>query len=435
MNSYVHSVVLDESKCTGCTTCMKHCPTEAIRVHNGKAKIDHERCIDCGECIRNCTHQAKRSKYDTLDDIKKYKYKVALPAPALFAQFDNLEDLDYVLQGLIDIGFDDVFEVAKGAEFVSAYTRMYLQTEGIKKPVISTACPVTTRLVILRFPFLKDNLMPLLPPMEVAATMAREKALMENPGLKSEDIGICFISPCPAKVSYVRNGFGQYKSEVDVVVSISEVYFKLINVMDRDKSPGISSTAGRIGLSWAMCGGEASALFSDKIIAADGVRNVISVLEQIENGNIPQVDFVELNACPGGCVGGVLAMENPFVAKNRLHTLRRYMPVSLNKENSDYIPEKYFFTDLPNYNPLNRLSDNIGESMRLMARIQALRKELPGIDCGTCGAPTCRAFAEDIVMGNADQNDCIIAYKEIIQKYIRDYSDKDTAGGEESEGK
>ena len=89
MNSYIHSVVLDESKCTGCTTCMKHCPTEAIRVHNGKAKIDHERCIDCGECIRNCTHQAKKSKYDSLDDIKKYKFKVALPAPALFAQFDN----------------------------------------------------------------------------------------------------------------------------------------------------------------------------------------------------------------------------------------------------------------------------------------------------------------------------------------------------------
>ena len=435
MNSYIHSVVLDESKCTGCTTCMKHCPTEAIRVHDGKAKIDHERCIDCGECIRNCTHQAKKSKYDSLDEIKKYRFKVALPAPALFAQFDNLEDLDYVLQGLIDIGFDDVFEVAKGAEFVSAYTRMYLQTEGIKKPVISTACPVTTRLVILRFPFLKDNLMPLLPPMEVAATMAREKALMEHPELKSDDVGICFISPCPAKVSYVRNGFGHYKSEVDVVVSISEVYLRLINVMNRDRTPEITSNAGRIGLSWAMCGGEASALLSDKIIAADGVKNVISVLEQIENGNIPQVDFVELNACPGGCVGGVLAMENPFVAKNRLHTLRRYMPVSLNKDTGDYIPEKYFFTDLPNYNPLNRLSDNIGESMRLMARIQALRKELPGIDCGTCGAPTCRAFAEDIVMGNADQNDCIIAYKEIIQKYIREYSEKDAAGGDDSEGK
>ena len=137
MNTYIHSVSLDQSKCTGCTTCMKHCPTEAIRVKNGCAEINPNRCIDCGECIRHCTHNAKKSSYDSFSEIEKFKYKIALPAPSLFAQFDNLDDIDYVLQGLLDIGFDDVFEVSKGAEFVSAYTKMFLETEGIKKPVIS----------------------------------------------------------------------------------------------------------------------------------------------------------------------------------------------------------------------------------------------------------------------------------------------------------
>lgn len=426
MNDYFHSVLLEKSKCTGCTTCMKHCPTEAIRIRSGCAEIDAKRCIDCGECIRNCTHNAKKSSYDSFGEIEKYKYKIALPAPTLFAQFENLDDIDYVLQGLLDIGFDDVFEVSKGAEFVSEYTKIYLETQGIRKPVISTACPVITRLVILRFPFLKDNLLPLLPPMEVAAAMAVEKAKMEHPELKREDIGVCFITPCPAKVSYVRNDFGSYKSEVDLVISMSEVYFLLINAMRREKTPGISTKAGRIGISWAMCGGEASALLNDKIIAADGINNVISVLDQIENGNIPPVDFVELNACPGGCVGGVLNIENPYVAKNRLHALRRYMPVSLTQtESGEYIPENKFVKELPTYQPLNRLSDNIAESMRLMAKIQSLKKELPGIDCGSCGAPNCRAFAEDIVLGNADRNDCIIAYKELIKKYITDYKSEE----------
>lgn len=421
MNTYLHSVSLDADKCTGCTTCMKHCPTEAIRVRNGCAEIDSERCIDCGECIRHCPNNAKKSICKSFDELKNYKYKIALPAPSLFAQFDNLDDIDYVLQGLLDIGFDDVFEVSKAAEIVSAYTRIYLQTEGIKKPVISTACPVVTRLILLRFPFLKDNLIPLLPPMEVAAAIARKETLKAHPELKSEDIGICFISPCPAKVSYVRNGFGDYKSEVDIVVSMSEIYFLLINVMKRDKKPTFTTQAGRIGLSWAICGGEGSALLTDKILAADGINNVISVLDQIEDGNIPQIDFVELNACPGGCVGGVLTIENPYIAKNRLHTLRRYMPVALNmKSEENYIPTERFFSDLPKYNPLNRLSDNIGESMRLMSRIQELRKQLPGIDCGSCGAPTCRAFAEDIVRGNADERDCVIKYKELIKKYIRE---------------
>ncbi len=432
MNTYIHSVSLDPNKCTGCTTCMKHCPTEAIRVRGGCAEIDSERCIDCGECIRNCTHGAKKSSFNSLEEMNRFKYKIALPAPSLFAQFDNLDDIDIVLQGLLDIGFDDVFEVSRAAETVSAYTRVYLEADGIKKPVISTACPVITRLIVLRFPFLKDNLIPLLPPMEVAASMAVEEAKKKHPELTREDIGVCFISPCPAKVSYIKNGFGSYKSEVDLAVSMSEVYLKLINVMKHDGEPTVTSQAGKIGLSWAICGGEGSALLNDKIIAADGINNVISVLDQIEDGNIPPVDFVELNACPGGCVGGVLTIENPYVAKNRLHTLRRYMPVSLGgmEQGESYIPEKRFFTDFPDYHPLNRLSDNIGESMRLMSRIQALRRELPGIDCGSCGAPSCRAFAEDIVMGNADQNDCIIAYKELIKKYIENY-----AGGDKSDGK
>lgn len=401
---------------------MKHCPTEAIRIKNGCAVIDANRCIDCGECIRNCPNGAKKSSYNEFCEINRFKYKIALPAPSLFAQFDNLDDIDYVLQGLLDIGFDDVFEVSKGAELVSEYTRQYIKAEGIKKPVISTACPVVTRLILLRFPFLKDNLIPLLPPVEVAATLAIENAMKQHPELKREDIGVCFISPCPAKVSFVRNEFGGYRSKIDLVVSMSEVYFLLINAMKREKIPEVSTMAGRIGLSWAICGGEASALFNDKIIAADGINNVISVLEQIENGNIPPVDFVELNACPSGCVGGVLTIENPYVAKNRLHTLRRYMPVSNMESNRQtFIPENCFFGELPSYQSLNRLGDSIGESMRLMAKIQAIKKELPGIDCGSCGAPNCRAFAEDIVMGNADQNDCMIAYKDIIKKYIKDY--------------
>ena len=104
------------------------------------------------------------------------------------------------------MGFDDVCEVSAAAEYVSEYTRLYLKTEGIKRPVISSACPVVSRLIAMRFPYLKDNLLPLLPPMELAAAAAREKALAEHPEFVSSDIGVCFISPCPAKTSYVKTG-------------------------------------------------------------------------------------------------------------------------------------------------------------------------------------------------------------------------------------
>lgn len=411
MQTYEHSVLLDTSKCTGCTTCLRHCPTEAIRIKNGHAVINSDRCIDCGECIRVCVHKAKKAVCSKLESMDRFKWKIALPAPTLYGQFDNLDDIDCVLNGLLNIGFDDVFEVSKAAELVSAYTRLYLKTDGINKPAISSACPVVMRLIALRYPSLNDNIIHMLPPMEVAARLARERALKNHPELKAEDIGVCFISPCPAKASYVKNGFAGYKSQVDEVVSISDIYFLLINAMNRETSVETLSESGMIGIGWARSGGEATAIFNENYLAADGIENVNRVLDQIENGNIPNLEFVELNACTGGCVGGVLTMQNPFIAKARLQTLRRYLPVSqnfLNGEDSKYIPDYYLFNELPEYQPISRLSSSMAESMRMMADIQKLRETLPGIDCGSCGAPTCRAFAEDVVKGNAKIEDCLI---------------------------
>ena len=411
MQTYEHSVLLDTSKCTGCTTCLRHCPTEAIRIKDGHAVINSDRCIDCGECIRVCTHKAKKAVCSKLESMDRFKWKIALPAPTLYGQFDNLDDIDCVLSGLLNIGFDDVFEVSKAAELVSAYTRLYLKTDGINKPAISSACPVVMRLIALRYPSLNDNIIHMLPPMEVAARLARERALKNHPELKAEDIGVCFTSPCPAKASYVKNGFAGYKSQVDEVVSISDIYFLLINAMNRETSVETLSESGMIGIGWARSGGEATAIFNENYLAADGIENVNRVLDQIENGNIPNLEFVELNACTGGCVGGVLTMQNPFIAKARLQTLRRYLPVSqnfLNGEDSKYIPDYYLFNELPEYQPISRLSSSMAESMRMMADIQKLRETLPGIDCGSCGAPTCRAFAEDVVKGNAKIEDCLI---------------------------
>ena len=411
MNTYEHSVYLDVSKCNGCTTCLKHCPTEAIRIKDNHAVINGDRCIDCGECIRVCPHSAKKSVCNKLSDMDKFKYKIALPAPTLYGQFDNLDDVDYVLNGLLKLGFDDVFEVSAAAELVSAYTRNYMKKEGIKKPLISSACPAVIRLICLRFPSLKENILPMLPPMEVAARLSREKALREHPELKPEDIGVCFISPCPAKVSYVRNGFAGYESLVDVVVSIKDIYFQLISKMKHGEDVKSLSSSGVIGIGWASSGGESTAIFNEDYLAADGIDNCNKVLDQIENGNIPPLQFIELNACTGGCVGGVLTIQNPFIAKARLQGLRRYLPVSQNfipKDKENSLPEELMFNDLPIYRPISRLSDSMQESMRMMSEIQKLKTELPGIDCGSCGAPNCRAFAEDVVKGHTTLENCLI---------------------------
>ena len=191
---YKHSVSLDVSKCKGCTACLKRCPTEAIRIRGGHAVINPIKCIDCGECIKVCPYKAKKATHDSLSVINDYKYTVALPAPSLYGQFDNLDNIGYIIGGLKNLGFDEVFEVACAAELVSAYTRKYINRENIKKPVISSACPAITRLISTNYPYLCDNIMPILPPVDIAAALAREKVMREHPELSSDDIGIIFIS-------------------------------------------------------------------------------------------------------------------------------------------------------------------------------------------------------------------------------------------------
>lgn len=411
-----HSVTLDPDKCKGCTTCLKHCPTEAIRVRGGRAWIENVRCIDCGECIRVCQNKAKKATYDRFEDFAAYKYKIALPAPALYGQFEDVTDLDAVLSALVECGFDEVFEVARAAEIVSEFTRKYLERhEDLPQPIISSACPVIVRLISIRYPLLLDNVLPVLAPIEVAARIARAEALDKHPELTDDDICVLFISPCPAKVSYVKNPIGVEKSAVNGALSIGEFFFKMRAAMKHMTEEKVQAQSGIIGISWAGTGGESSALFNEKYLAADGIENVIKVLDEIDNGNIRNLDFVELNACNGGCVGGVLNVENPYIAKARLQTLRRYLPVSLNRMATRRLPS-YEWDKMPEPEYALRLSEDRHEAMRQMKKIVAIANTLPGIDCGSCGAPNCHALAEDIVKGKASIDDCVFLMKDMLIK-------------------
>ena len=309
---YKHSVSLVSDKCKGCTTCLKRCPTEAIRIRDGHAVINSIRCIDCGECIKVCPYKAKKATHDDLSVLGKYKYTIALPAPSLYGQFDNLDNIGYIIRGLRDIGFDDVFEVACAAEMVTAYTRHYINREDIPKPVISSACPTISRLISMNYPSLCENIMPILPPVDIAAFLAYQHAKEVHPELSDEEIGIIFISPCPAKVSYVRNSFAGDRNYISATVSVRDVYFALLDVMDkRGEEPLDMTDSGMIGIGWASTGGESSAILNERYLAADGIENCIRVLDQIDNSDITNLDFIELNACSGGCVGGAMTVANP----------------------------------------------------------------------------------------------------------------------------
>ncbi len=412
MNTYFHSVTLDKDLCRGCTNCIKKCPTEAIRVREGKARIIKERCIDCGECIRVCPYHAKKAVTDSLDRIKEFKYTIALPAPSLYVQFKNKPDINLILNGLKVLGFDEVFEVAQAAELVTAATKKYIEENHIPKPVISSACPAVTRLIQVKFPNLIDHILPLLAPIELAAMLAVERAI-QNTKLSPAEIGVFFITPCAAKVTAIHAPIGVESSLVDGCISMTEIYKALLPVMVNIENPELIAQASIKGIKWAKTNGESGGLGNENYISVDGINAVIKVFEQIDDGFLDHVDFVEASACVGGCIGGPLNVENSYVSKAKLkHVLDNTTLIPCDIMFDDVIAEAVKWKTPVEYKTVMKLDDDMEIAMQKLMKIEEIYNTLPCLDCGSCGSPSCHAMAEDIVRGFKTEDDCIIKIRE-----------------------
>ncbi len=409
-----HSVRLEKDTCRACTNCLKRCPTEAIRVRGGSAHIIDERCIDCGECIRVCDYHAKVAVSDSLNTIHRFRYKIALPAPSLYGQFKNLTNISQLLSALRELGFDDVFEVARGADVVSRAIRERLKNPDLPRPVISSACPAIVRLIQVRFPDLIDHIVDVRQPMEVAAMIAKKEFARKH-GVDEREVGCFFLTPCPAKVTAIHNPIGHEKSAVDGAISVLDIYGPLsakIRTAPQDENLKESSD---FGVGWARSGGECDAVCPSESMAVDGIANCIRVLEEIEDNRLNGLEFFEGAACTGGCVGGPLNFENTYVARNWIRHLVDIRDADLNVDAGMMTKYDLYDSERIQPNSAMKLDEDLLEAMRKMERIEAIYKTLPGYDCGSCGSPTCRTFAEDIVQGKAREMDCIHRMKDHLK--------------------
>jgi len=410
MKNYWHSVVLEKDYCTGCTHCLDRCPTQAIRIVEGKAQIIEERCIDCGECLRVCPYHAKGALVSNLDILKNYKYTVALPAVSFYGQFPEEYAMNTIYNGLLDLGFDEVYDTAHAAELLSVYESEVLDKEKLNKPLISTYCPVITRLIQIKYPALIDNIIKLEAPMEISARHVRKRLISE--GYNDADIGIIYITPCPAKVTSIKDPIGINKSNIDEAVSTEEIYYKIMKIIDKIVPSKQIQTATGKGIGWARVGGQSYAMGIEDYIAVDGIDEVIKVLESMELGKLSSLDFFEGYACVNGCVGGPLNVENTFIGKNRIRKLTKLYgmdePITID---IDLIPENMEWYTPIEPMPIFKLDKDFKVALEKMAKIEEFTQMLPGINCGACGAPNCRVLAEDVVNGFARIENCIFLNK------------------------
>ena len=414
MGDYFHAIEVGTDKCRGSMRCMRVCPTEAIRIREGKALILEDRCIDCGDCIRVCPEHAIRSITGSYEDLSKFKYTIAIPSPSLYSQFGIHVTPNHILNGLKGLAFDEAYDIGRACEAYTAVLKEYLHSSSENRPLISTLCPAIVRLIQIRFPDFLGNLLSLEAPRGIAGSDKIRKA--KELGIDPKDIGVIYITPCPAKMIAVNQPQCKSDPNLDGAIAISDIYGLLFSSIRKlEKMEDLHLSSG-IGLGMAVSGGLITDLEVENAMAVDGVKNVMQALDDLENGKITNVRYLELWACPGGCIGGPLAVENPYLAKikvaKQVQWLGRERKIS--DEEVDRLRE-YLSCDVQlRSHSLKPLGRDAVDAIKKIKERESLVEGLPRIDCGACGAPTCRAFADDVIQGRAEILDCVFKLQDKV---------------------
>lgn len=415
MKKKQHTLKIDRKKCIGCVLCMKACPTRAIRVRNDKAVILNDRCVDCGECYRICPHDAVVPQTTSFSDLKRFKVTVALPSPVLYTQFGWEAMPNQILLALKRIGFDYVVDVAWMCEKVNAAYEFYMQEHPQPKPKISTVCPAVVRLVSFLYPELAEHIIPIDVPREVEARRLRDK-ISKDKGVAPEEIGIIHITSCPAKMISINDPIGLDKSELDGAISITDIYGRILEVIEDVEEDVILQQSSGVGLGWAMAGGEVMGISKDNCLAVSGVSDVIQILDDVEAGKLRNIEYLEVLVCPDGCLGGPQVVENRHVAKKRAETLVQMFGkksrVSRKMVYKQYKDGAFTLAKGMETHPFQPLDSDPVKALQKRQQIEEILPKLGGKECGACGAPDCRNLARDIVMGEAKLEDCVFIKKD-----------------------
>ncbi len=411
---YYHALQVISENCTGCTSCVKVCPTEAIRIRNGIAQIDNQSCVDCGNCVNICPFHAILPKSDSLEIINNYKYKVAILSSSYAGQFT--EDISYPVakKALLELGFDEVAEEAMVTDFMIGMIRDYIRRHRDIRPILSSNCPAVVRLIQVKYPSLLSNLFHQEAPMSILTRYYREKLLKEK-NLNDKEIGIFLIVPCVAHVTAVHQPEGAYKHLQDGAFSIGMVYGRIREKLRKTYSEKIEIETYEQGLSWALAGVEAEMVDTDDIrsLSVNGIENVKEILSKVEDHYLDQYDYIVLRSCINGCVGGCFNVENPFVAMSRL---KKLIKNAKNKEidvsDLEELYRKGEFAVVPlEPRSVMELDKDIKQAIQKMKKVNEILILLPGLNCCACGSPSCQALAEDIVRGKASIDDCVVLLK------------------------
>lgn len=426
-----HALYVDIDRCNGCVHCMRVCPTEAIRVAGGYAKIDSNKCIDCGSCFRVCPTRAIKVEQDDLSSILDYPVRVALIPAVFVGQFPDPVRTETIYGALYRLGFTLVLEVEHGVEVVHQGIQAYIEANRNIKPLISSYCPSVIRLIQVRYPSLTDHIIRIKTPHDISAIYCRK--YFEDQGYTSDQVGIFYVTPCAAKIAAVKSPVGERISAFTGVINMDYLYNRVLSTIyqESDKiAHTVIQSPDAKAIKWSLTRGEVSCS-TVRALAVDGIQEVCNFLEKVEMDQVKGIDFLELKACQEGCPGGILTAGNPFLtvgnmeSRAAVESLKGDSRIGPLDDYQEYLAGKKSL-DVIEPRSILKLDHEVGVAMTKLETLKNVELLLPGIDCSACGAPNCHALAEDIALDKGSISQC--PFMEILA-LTRGQSDPERALG------
>lgn len=400
-----------KANCKNCYKCVRNCPVKAIRVISHQAQIIESQCILCEKCTLVCPQNAKEEwnfvPYIQLS-IQKGKKLLASLHPAYLAEF-GLGSLRPLADALKQIGFLDVFDASEGAFLMKTRYEELLKERNQQMPTISSNCPVIVQLIEKQYPDLIPNMAPILSMMQAHAKYLK---------LKYPEAEIVSISPCISGLSEMK----EKENYVDYVITFNELQCWMQaegvtvsvpepNTPDDIRLSRIAAVSG--GISCAM-----RPLDGQRYIPSYGLDSCQKLLSELRSGTYKDC-FLELSACPDGCIGGPSFQRSH---RGLLHALTSIQNASLYKCIPDY-EKDFFFSDRTElhrpfssfiFHPEKSVSEE--EIKQILAQ---MGKTSPAeeLNCGACGYNTCREKAIAVSQGKAEISMCVPFMRERQESY------------------
>ena len=396
-------------RCKRCYTCVRSCPSRAVKVEGGQAKVIEERCIACGYCVKVCAQSAKEieSGLPAVEQMLRAGEAVyAILAPSAPAAFYPI-CLGQVVTAVRQLGFAAVLEVAFGAQLV-ARRYAWLAARQSRGPIVTTPCPAIVAYVEKYVPELIPSLAPIVSPAVALGRMIKQRY---NPRAR-----VVFVGPCVAKKAEIKDP--DVAGALDAALTFVELkqLFARRDIRPAElpesefdgPHPGIARLFPLSG-GLLRSAGLVNDLTRNDVIVTEGKDNCVAVLREMATGRL-EARFLDILFCEG-CIDGP-HMDSDLSLFQRKEVVANYVAAHAGRQSPEELEavlQVFDDLDLGRTFTDRRLTLPVPTQEEIEAILRKINKTTKEdeLNCGACGYPTCRDKAVAVYQGLAEVEMCL----------------------------